>query len=293
MRVAYYPGCSLMGTGREYDESFRAMCGQLDVELAEVHDWNCCGASSAIVVDHDLSVALPARTLALAEPMGLDLAVPCAACYNRLKSAQKALRDEPEVVERIKDSLPAVPDGRTRVLNVLELLVNRVGLDALRQRVTMPLTGLKPAAYYGCLLVRPPDVCQFDDPENPTYMERVIEGLGAEPVTWYAKTDCCGASLATTRREVVTALCGQIASRARTAGANCLVVACPLCHMNMDSRQPRKMDWEAGEVPEPLPVFYVSEMVGLAVGLRPSELDLGRHLVSVHPLLDSLGLWRD
>ncbi len=293
MRLSYFPGCSLSGTSREYDKSFRAICRQLGVELEEVPDWNCCGASSAVVVNHDLSVALPARNLAKAEQMGLDMAVPCAACYNRHKTAQKTLRDEPDLVERLKNTLPAVPEGSTRVLNTLELLVDVVGLEALRERVTMPLNGLKAASYYGCLLLRPPDVCEFDDPENPTYMEQVTEALGAEPVTWYARTDCCGASLATTRPDVVTTMCGRIAQRARDAGANCLVVACTLCHMNLDSRQPRNVEWRPELLPEPLPVFYITELVGLAVGLTPSELELGRHLVDTHPLLDSLGLWRD
>ena len=293
MKISYYPGCSLSGTSREYDKSFRAMCELLGIELEELPDWNCCGASSAVVVDHDLSVALPARNLAIAEQMGPDVVVPCAACYNRHKTAQKALRDEPDLVERLKDVLPTVPEGSTRVLNALELLVDVVGLEAIRERVAMPLDGLNVASYYGCLLLRPPEVCQFDDPENPTYMEQVTEALGAEPVTWYAKTDCCGASLATTRSDLVVTMCGQIAQRARNAGANCLVVACTLCHMNMDSRQPRKMDWESQEVLDPLPVFYISELVGLSLGLTPSELELGRHLTDTHPLLDSLGLWRD
>jgi len=293
MKLSYYPGCSLHGTSREYNGSFRAMCEHLGIELEELPDWNCCGASSAIVVDHDLSVALPARNLVQAEQMGLDVAVPCAACYNRLKSAQKSLRDEEGIAERLADVLPVLPSGTTRVLNALELLVEIVGLEALQERATMPLTGLKPAAYYGCLLVRPPDVCQFDDPENPTTMERVLTALGAEPVTWYAKTDCCGASLATTRRDIVMTMCAQIAGRARREGANCLAVVCPLCHVNLDSRQPRKMDWEPGEIPEPLPVFYISELVGLALELTPTELELGRHLVDTRPLLTSLGLWRD
>lgn len=293
MKLSYFPGCSLSGTSREYDKSFRATCKQLGVELEEVPDWNCCGASSAVVVNHDLSVALPARNLAKAEQMGLDMAVPCAACYNRFKTAQKTLRDEPDLVDRLKSMLPTVPEGTTRVLNTLELLVDVVGLETLRERATMPLEGLKAASYYGCLLLRPPDVCEFEDPENPTYMEQVTEAIGAEPVTWYGRTDCCGASLATTRPDLVINMCGRIAQRARDAGANCLVVACTLCHMNLDSRQPRKVDWRSEPLPDPLPVFYISELVGLAIGLTPSELELGRHLVDTHPLLDSLGLWRD
>ena len=276
-KLAYFPGCSLLSTGKEYDASVRGIASDVGLELTELPDWNCCGASSAITVDHDLGMALCARDLSQAETLGLDLLVPCAACYNRLKTAQAELKASGPARARVAETVGAPVRASGRVFNILEALLELVGLDGLKQRVARPLSSLRPAAYYGCLLLRPPDVCQFDDPEAPTSMDRVLEALGAAPVTWYLKTECCGAALATARPELVKHLCARIADRARRAGANCLVTACPLCHMNLDSRQPKDR--------EPLPAFYLTQLIGLALGKPGRELLVQRHLIDARPLL--------
>ena len=282
MKLAYYPGCSLRGTAFEYDRSVQAACADLDVELVELPDWNCCGASPAATLDHDLAISLPARNLAQGARMGLDIFAPCAACYNRLKTAQWEVRETGRLPERAAEVVGDADITSVRVLNVLQFFVDIVGLEQIEQHVKRPLSGLRPAAYYGCLLLRPPEVCQFDDPEQPQTMERVLQASGAEPVTWYTKTDCCGAAMAAARQDIAEALCTRIAYRARQAGANCLVVACPLCHVNLDSRQ-------SGDA-ERLPVLYISQAYGLAAGRSWQELGINKHLVSARSLLAEANL---
>ncbi len=284
MKFAYYPGCTLSTTAKEFGQSMEAMCRVLGIELEEVPDWNCCGASCATTLNHALDLNLNARNLSLAAPLGLDLAVPCAACFARLKGAQHELSEDPELLDHVEGGEQLKQHGLPRVLNFLQVMDRAVDLDELKTRVVRPLTGLRPAAYYGCLLLRPPDTAESDDPERPEAMERILEALGCEPVTWYAKTDCCGAALAATRGDIVETLCTKIAERARKAGANCLATACPMCHLNMESRQ--RPDKHA-----PLPTFFVTELIGLALGLRPQEVGLGAHLVNPRPLLRALDLW--
>lgn len=283
MKLGYYPGCSLSGTSHEFGTSTEAACEALDIELVELPDWNCCGASSAVTLDHDLVVGLAARNLAQGEQIGEDLLAPCAACFNRLRLGQESLAEEPGIRERLDpEVLPA--GAGPKVLNLLHLFDDVLGAQALEQRVKQPLEGLKPAAYYGCLLLRPEKACDSGDSEQPQSMERVLGALGCEPVVWYGKTDCCGAALAATKPPVVVGLCTRIAERARRAGANCLVAACPLCQINLESRQQPPEG-------EPLPVLYLTQVVGLALGLSPRELGLETHLVSPRPLLQSLDLW--
>ncbi len=282
MRIAYFPGCSLHGTARDYGESTAACMRALGVELVEVPDWVCCGASTAPTLSHRLAVGLGAINLHQAAQVGDAVLVPCAACYNRLKTAGHAAQTEPELVRTI-EGVDADRVAAIRVYNMPEFLIEHYGLDPLRDRVTRPLQGLRPAAYYGCLLVRPPDVCQFDDPEQPRSMETILETVGAQPVEWYAKTDCCGGMLSPTRTEVVTMLTDRIVQRARQAGADALVTACPMCHMNVESRQSRS--------PEGLlPTFYITDLVGLALGVPADALGLKRHLVDALPLLHAAGL---
>jgi len=282
MRIAYFPGCSLHGTARDYGESVVACCRALGVELVEVPDWVCCGASTAPTLSHRLAVGLGAINLAQAAQVGDAVLAPCAACYNRLKMAGCAAQTEPKLLDGL-EGVEAEKVAAVRVYSMPEFLVERYGLDALREKVTRPLAGLHPAAYYGCLLVRPPDVCQFDDPEQPHSMDDILRALGGEPVVWYNKTDCCGGMLSPTRTEVVSALTQRLVERARQAGADCLVTACPMCHMNVESRQAACRDGR-------LPTFYLTDMVGLALGLRPEELGLKRHLVDTLPLLQAAGL---
>jgi heterodisulfide reductase subunit B2 len=276
MTTAYFPGCSLHGTAREFGESLLAVAGVLGRELRELEDWNCCGASSAHVISHRLAVALPARNLALAREQGCDeLLAPCAACYNRLASARRAIAADPELAEELPDILgrPIAPDVAVR--NVVQVLAE--SLPLLKSKVTAPLEPYKIACYYGCLLVRPREVAGTEDPEQPTAMEDVLKACGATPVRWNMATECCGGAFSVCRTGSVIRLGRAILDDARSAGATAIAVACPMCHSNLDMRQAAMN--RAGE--PALPIFYLTELVGLALGLSRSALGLDRHFVPV------------
>jgi len=286
--VAYYPGCSLHGTSREFDESLRAVAADLGIGLAEIRDWSCCGASSGHTTDHLLGVALPARNLALAEAQGFDTVLaPCAACYNRLSAARLAIATEDGLAERMPDLLDRPFSNSVVVHNAVELL--RDAAATIEQKVavaTAPnrLKGVKLAAYYGCLLVRPVEVCGYDDPEQPTSMDDVIKACGADAVDWDMKVECCGGAFSVSRTASVLRLGRAIIENARSHGAEAIIVACPLCHSNLDLRQ--KAMARRGE--EPMPILFVTQMVGLALGLAPVDLGMSRHFVDTAPFIARL-----
>ncbi len=277
MRLSYYPGCSLHATAKEYGLSTRAVCEALGIELVEIPDWCCCGASSAHSVNRTLSIALPARNIAAAQGDGLDIVVPCAACFGNMRKADAALRENEELRHQIEGLVSFQYSGKLQVLHLLDVICNRVGLEAVRQRVVKDLAGLKVAPYYGCLLVRPPEVCGFDDAENPTTLDNLLGAIGAEPVKWSYKTECCGASLALIQPEIVEKLAGEITEMALEAGASCIATACPLCSTNLETRQKAN-----------LPVFYFTELLGLAFGLDGCDKWLKMHLVGTEPALEAL-----
>ena len=278
MKSSYYPGCALHGTALEYDESARAVARLLGVELVELPDWSCCGASSAHATDEALALNLAARNLTIAGTQGMDLIVPCAACYSRLKAAERKISGD-----RGRDS-------GFRVLNPMEFLFLSGLSVRLQELVKRPLTGLKVVCYYGCLLVRPPDVTGVKQYEHPEEMDRLIELMGAEPIPWSYKTDCCGGSLSLTRTDIVMRLTGKLFEKAIEAGAEAMVVACPLCQSNLDSRQ-EEISRESGNHYE-LPIFYFTELIGLALGHRDADKWFKRHFVDPRKLLASKGLVR-
>jgi heterodisulfide reductase subunit B2 len=277
VKSGYYPGCSLDGTSREFGESLVAVARSLGADLHEIDDWSCCGASSAHVVNHDLSVALPARNLALAEAQGFEEVVaPCAACYNRLATARQAVAAGEAA--RVSDILGRPVAGRLPVRNVIELLTGLA--PSITKRIVRPLGGLKVACYYGCLLVRPSAVTGFDDEEQPQSMESLAKLCGASPVRWNMAVECCGGSFSVCRTGSVIRLGRAILDDARRAGAEAVVVACPMCHSNLDFRQ-AAMRIEAGA----LPILFITELVGLAIGLEPDSLGLQRHFVDTAALI--------
>jgi len=281
MTIGYYPGCSLEGTAREYDESVRLTAKALDIELKEVDDWSCCGATSAHSVNHLLSLALPARNLALAESAGHEAVMaPCAACYNRLARASYEVATDSELAERMPEIIGRPFRNTVKVRTVVDVL--REAIPAIKAKATKPLDGLKVACYYGCLLMRPPEISGADDPENPTSMEDVARAAGAQPVSWNLRLECCGGSMSVPRVGSVVRLGRAIMDDARAAGAEAIVVACPMCHSNLDFRQKALVRrGEAG-----MPVLFLTELVGLSLGLPAKELGLERHFVSVRGLLD-------
>lgn len=279
MKYSYFPGCSLHSTGLEYGLSTRAVFKHLGMELNELPDWNCCGASSAHALDHDLALALPTRNLALAQQMGGDLVTPCAACFNRLKSADHTLNSNAELREHMEGVVGFKFTGEVAVRPVLAVLYEDYGLDSIRNQVHQPLEGLKVVTYYGCLLVRPPEITQFDNPDNPQVMGKLLSAVDAEVVPWSHATDCCGGSLSLSRSDVVQHLVGKLADRAREAGADAIVTACPLCQVNIEMRQTGKTK---------IPVFYFTELLGLAFGLPEAETWWGKHLIDPRPALERI-----
>jgi heterodisulfide reductase subunit B2 len=285
MTLAYYPGCSLHGTSREFDESFRAVAGALEIEMREIDDWSCCGASSAHPTNRALGVALPARNLALAAEQGADEVVaPCAACFNRLASARHELGRDAELAARMPDILGREFANDVAVRNVVDVLreqVPRIEELAAAQITPLPLGHMKLAAYYGCLLVRPAAVTGFDDSEAPTSMEAVISACGATPVEWNMAVECCGGAFSISRTASVVRMSRRIIQNARQHGADAIVVACPLCHSNLDFRQAAMQ--MSGD--DPMPVLFLTQLVGLAVGVPEADLGLSRHFVDTKPLI--------
>jgi len=284
-RYAYYPGCSLESTAWDFDRSTRAVCRALDVELEEIPDWVCCGSTPAHTTNASLATALPVVNLQKARAMGLPVMTACASCYARLRTANHKIRNDPDERARTERITQQPYDGGVPVRHVLDVLANEVGAGEIRDRVKRPLTGLRVACYYGCLLTRPPDVVAFDDPEHPHSMEDLLEAAGAEPVEWPLKTECCGASLSMTHAGVVGRLSHKLISMAREAGAECLSVACPLCQVNLDLRQ-ADAGRAHGNLPD-TPALYVTQLLGLALGLTAEAIGLEALTVSADSLLGS------
>lgn len=276
-KVAYYPGCSLLGSSREYDESLRAIAKPMGIELAEVPDWNCCGASSAHTLNHELSVALPARILSLAETLGVeDMLVPCAACYNRLAVARHDLLESAELRARVAEITGMEYKGTVKPFNILEFLAKHI--DSFKDKVTAPFDK-DVACYYGCLLVRPPRVLQYDRAEDPRSMDELVEAIGAKALDWPFKVECCGAGHSISRTGLVGKLSAKIVGSAVKNGAQAIVVACPMCHSNLDMR--RSFINRAAGKKLTIPVIYITQAIGLAMGLGGKELGLKRHIVKV------------
>jgi heterodisulfide reductase subunit B len=281
LKVSYYPGCSLHATGKEYDQSMKSVSSALGIELKEVDDWSCCGASSAHSTNFDLSIALSARNLISAEKDALDVMVPCAACFNRFKMAEHHLKADKELKTKIENVVGAKYQGGIAIRNPIDIIFNEIGMDTLTAKMVKPLTGLKPVSYYGCLLLRPPDVCEFENYENPYMLDKILSSIGADVKNWSYKTDCCGGSLAISKTSIVVGMCDKLMSAAREAGANCVVTACPLCMNNLDMRPSRKLK---------LPVFYFTELIALAMDLAGSKDTFKSHMVNPQPLLKQLQL---
>jgi heterodisulfide reductase subunit B len=282
----FYPGCSLESTARDYHLSTLAVSKALGLDLPELKDWICCGSTPAHQSSETLALALPAQNLLAAK--GNTVAVCCAACYGRLKAANYKIANDPKARAAVSEALGASYDGSTPVKHLLEILVRDLGLAKVKARVKQPLKGLRVAAYYGCLLVRPPEVTQFDNPENPRVLDDLLAAAGAEVIEWPHKTECCGASYSITNVEIVQKLSHDILAMARDAGANCIATACGMCQINLDLRQ-EEIEQKYGEKIG-LPIFYFTQLLGLAFGLEPRELGLQSLVVDPTRLLEEKGL---
>ena len=287
MRYAYYPGCSSHSTARDMSESATAVAGALGIELVEIEGWSCCGATAAHQTDRALAASLPAANLLLAKQMGLDTVVTCAACYNRMKVTNHEVSSSPDMRARVADVVGRPYDGSVAVRHLVEVLLEDVGIEKLRKSFTHSLGGLKVAAYYGCLLVRPHGITNFDEAENPTILDRLVDAMGGESVDWPGKVDCCGGGLNLTRTDVVVKLSGSVIDMAVASGAECITVACPMCQASLDLRQ-QDMQKHSGKRYN-MPIVYITQLLGLCLGIPPKELGLNRLMVAPTSVLQSIG----
>lgn len=274
MKLSYYPGCSLQGTALDYDKSVREVCAALDIELLEIPDWNCCGASSAHMTNHEIGNRLPMRNLLLNMDHQHDILVPCAACYQRLRAADLALREDPEFWD-ITSYSPGF-----RILHISTFLAEPDIIARIQEKITRRLDELPIACYYGCLSLRHPKVTGAKEFEMPTTLETIVEALGAAPVRWSHRTECCSGSLTMARPDIARKLVGDINNAARRGGARAFVTDCPMCQANLESRQ---LD---NNPEDSLPAFFATELIIAAMnGIYPQK-QKKLHLVKPDVLAD-------
>lgn len=269
---AYYPGCSLETSGKEYDSSIRASFKKMGIELKEIPDWSCCGSSPTHKLDPDLVVAISGRNLVLASGISETVVAPCASCSLNLKEAVIELEHEGPIRRTLMNAGLEYLPGSVSVLSAVEAVSNSLKEGSLEGKITKPLTGLKVASYYGCMLVRPPKTARFDDPENPVSMDKIMEAAGATPVEWTHKVECCGNSYIMIDKDMTLNLVSKILDSAVKAGADIIVTACPLCQMNLEARQ-ALMKQKYGLSHE-IPVVYFSQLLGAAMGADSDDLGL-------------------
>ncbi|MGD8561329.1 MAG: heterodisulfide reductase-related iron-sulfur binding cluster [Desulfarculaceae bacterium] len=287
MQVSYYPGCSLEATARDYAESVAGVAGLLDIELVELPGWNCCGATAAHSLNHKASLNLAARNLALTQGRPQPLVVPCSLCFNRLKTAQHEILQDPG---QLTPEIAAMGDDWAGV-EVVELngfLSSAQMIARSEEAQVQRLEGLRPVVYYGCQGQRPPKVTGHPQAENPQGLDRLLTALGAQVRDWPFKTDCCGASHAVARPDIVHTLVARLYERALAEEANCIVTGCQMCQANLDMYQDEIAQGMDADVY--LPVFYFTELLGIALGHPQASKWLGRHLVNPKALLSETGV---
>ncbi len=283
--IAYYPGCSLHATSPEFNTSTLAVAKALDLEFIEPEGWLCCGSSSAHRADPEAAMRLPMENLSLIEQSGFsEVSMPCAACFNRHKTAQYMMRHDEDHKSAIDESIGYTYQDSVKVNSLGETIIEHLGPEEVSARVKQSLQGLRVVCYYGCLLTRPPHITEAAHPENPTELDDLVAALGAEVLDWSYKTTCCGAAHSLTRKDIVLDLSSTLIKEARLTGAEAIVVACPLCHTNLDARQ-----FQMG-LEEELPVMYFTQLMALALGLSQREAALKKNLVDPRPLLKEKGI---
>jgi len=279
--VSYYPGCSLHASARDYREAIAGVAELLGLDLKEIEDWSCCGATAAHALDHELALGLAARNLHLAEKTGLDLVIPCALCFHELKAGEKAL---------VKDGWQGAPQfpfqGKIKIWDLVTYLAQEEWLNRFKEKVVRPLKGLTTVCYYGCQVARPPEVTGHPQPENPTEMEKIVAACGAKALDWSHKTDCCGASASIPRQDILFKLVGDLYDRALACQAQAIIVSCQMCQANLDMYQAEIGRARGREYN--IPIVYFVELMGLAAGLSQTDTWLARHFVDPRPLFKEL-----
>lgn len=286
MRYGYFPGCSAESTARDMHESTMAVAKALGIELVEPKGWTCCGATAGHQTNRFLSVALPAASLAKVKDDGLDMVVSCAACYNRMEVANHEIRGSDRIRKDIAEALGRDYDGSVNVRHFLEVLTEDVGFEKIKESVKHSLNGLKVACYYGCLLVRPHEITNFDDPENPTCMDKLVTALGGESLDWPHKVECCGGGLSMSRTDVVVSLTDSILEMAKASGAQCIAVGCPMCQINLDMRQ-LDIHKQMGKRHD-MPIVYITQLLGLCLGISADEVGFDKLMVSPSKVVEAI-----
>jgi heterodisulfide reductase subunit B len=284
MKFTYYPGCSLQGTAKDYAESVAGICDFLGMELEEIPDWNCCGATAAHSIHHQSGIALAARNLIQAAKLPhQEMLVPCPMCFNRLKTAVHVLKQD-----RKNQHETVLPDSIPIIHDLADFMASEKMLKTVAQKIQNPIEGLKVVCYYGCMSSRPPEITGAVDFENPQSLDRIVANLGGTAIPWPYKTDCCGASQSLSLKNIEQKLVKKLLDMARLCGAQAVVVSCQMCQANLDLYPLR-----AGTDPEKtpaLPVLYFTELIGMALGVKGVKKWLSRHITDPLPLLRGLGL---
>ena len=276
--IAIYPGCSLETSSSHYLQSIKTVFDVLQIPFREIEDWNCCGATSVKSIDQHLNLLLSHKNLALAEKQGIrELVVPCASCYFRLLGAEYELNNDKKLLDELNSESDLPYRGEVRVRNILDFFVNVTGLDLISKNVKNPLNGLTVACYYGCLNTRVPLEKAFDTREYPMSMDKIVKTLGADVVNWSYKTDCCGASLFVTVSSIAEKLVGKVLKDAALRGVDCITVSCPMCQTNLDTKQ--NTIRKKYSIEYPLPVPFITQLMGLAFGCNQEDLGFGKNFV--------------
>ncbi len=286
MKYAYYPGCSAESTARDYHKSIMEVAWALGIDMTELSGWTCCGSTPAHHTDRLLSVALPAANMLKVQETGLKMVVSCAACFNRMKVANHEIISNPDIKQEVAGILGKEYDGSVEIRHFIEILLEDIGIDKIQNAFTHTLNDLKVASYYGCLLVRPNEVTKFDDAENPTSMDWLVEAMNGQAIDWPHKVECCGGGFALSRPDIVIELSERILAMAEAAGAQCIAVACPMCQVNLDLRQ--KDINRIKNKNYNIPIVYITQLLGLCLGISPKRLGLKKCIVSPAPVTERL-----
>jgi heterodisulfide reductase subunit B len=293
MRYGYYPGCSLSGLARQYDISTKAIAGPLGIELEEIEDWNCCGATEYFAINKMAAYALVGRNLANAATQDsfTDLVAPCSACYLNLKKTDYYMSKYPELSEKVNEALAAgdlsYDPGTLKVRHLIDIVVTDIGYDAITEKVVSPLTGLRIAPYYGCLIVRPELGEPLDDPEYPTFLDRLMEALGAQVVDFPLKAHCCGGHMTQISSDTAYELIRRLLQNAAEYNADAIVTLCPICQLNLDAYQSNVNRHFGTDFN--IPILFFTQMIGLAMGMNSKELGIGKEFVSAKAMLAKIG----
>jgi heterodisulfide reductase subunit B len=284
MKYGYYPGCSLEGISVEYNHSMRSLFAALEVTIEDLPDWICCGTLAAPSISRLLGVATPLWNVAKAKQGGYQqLVAPCSACVYHFKNAEKQVNTNSKLMSEVESVLEMSLDDLPRTVHPLEILVNDGFEERIKSGVRQDLSELKVVCYYGCHISRPAEVMQFDDPEDPQSMELLLSWVGVQTLDWSSKVDCCGAHFSLIKPDIVVDLCAELVESALVSGADAIVVACPMCHANLDTRQDEISD-KLGQ-PIKIPILYFSQVLGYALGIEPNLLGLKKHIVDPLPLM--------